>query len=142
MKFRKAIRTPSSFHEQNIDVTDNETAYEWDCIECKERISVPLKERLIFPTNTFPDDGFTDEAKNEIKKFYAMGIHSRSPCGGCYVFERIPCPRCKTDYLFAYGINEPANGYLILTVQGIVELEGVDPVAGINSVTSLRDSTT
>ncbi len=142
MKFRKAIRTPSAFHKQNIDVTDKEKDFEWVCIECKEKISVPLKERLIFPTDEFPSGGFTDEEKKEIKEFYAMGMHSRSPCGGYYVFERIPCPLCKTDYLFAYGINEPSNSYLILTVQGIVELEGVDPVAGINSVTSLRDSTT
>lgn len=129
MKFRKAIRTPSAFREKSIDVTDKEKDYRWACIECKEQISVQLKERLMFPTDEFPRGGFTEEEKKEIREFYAMGMHSRSPCGGYYVFERIPCPLCKTDYLLAYGINEPSNSYLILTIQGIVELEGVEPVA-------------
>ena len=135
MKFRKAIRTPSAFHGQSIDVTDEKRDFDWVCIECKEKISVSLKERLVFPVDDFPKGGFTEAEKKEIREYYAMGVHSRSPCGGYYVFERISCPLCGGDYLFAYGVNEPSNSFLILTVQGIVELEDVEPGAALNAAT-------
>jgi hypothetical protein len=71
----------------------------------------------------FPQNDFTPEEELEAKKHYAMGPWSRSPCGGGIHFEKVLCPSCFTHFLFSYGINEPSNSHLILTVQGVVQIE-------------------
>ncbi|MDQ8188593.1 hypothetical protein [Pelagicoccus sp. SDUM812002] len=133
MRFNKAIRSPSWYHEKEIDITDEDKSFEWNCIECKEKISVSLKERLTFPCDPFPKGDFSEEERKEIREYYVMGEHSRSPCGGGMVFENIGCPLCKSNYLFAYGLNEPSNSYLVLTVQGIVHIDQAEQGASHNA---------
>ena len=139
MTFHSALRSPSWYHKKEIDITDEERSFEWICVDCKEKISVPLKERLKHGFEQFPSGGFTEEEKKEIKEYYALGPHSRSPCGGGFTFERIECPLCEANYLFTCGIDEPSNSYLVLTVQGIVHINKAEPGSPYNSGQSLRD---
>ncbi len=122
MEFGRTLLAWGSQRERNIDVSmKGERFFSWNCCGCKSQVSVPLRSRLN-SWEMFPQMDFTLDEKDEAKKHYAMGPWSRSPCGGAIHFEKISCASCQTRFLFSYGVNEPSNSNLILTVQGVIEI--------------------
>lgn len=124
MEFTRQLRKPSAFHEQNLSIEDkDERTFDWNCVDCGGKVSVDLNKRLNFTFGGFAEGQFSTAEIDEVRSFYAMGEHSRSPCGGPLSFEIITCPDCRAEYLFSYGVKEPSNSFLILTVQGIAKIE-------------------
>ena len=123
MEFVSELLKPSAFHQQNLDVlAKDEKHFEWKCDDCASIVSVGLNERLKFTFGGFAEGQFTKSDVHDVRQFYAMGEHSRSPCGEALSFEVISCPECGRPYLFSYGIQETSNSFLILTVQGVVKI--------------------
>jgi hypothetical protein len=132
MKLGKELRPWLGRRKPDIDIgVKEERAFAWQCTHCAGEISVPLRERL-HELETYPRGDFTTEEKKEAERFYGMGQWSRAPSGGGIHFEKIKCPRCSTPYLFSYGVDEPSNSFLVLTVEGIIEIgeDGPNRVAG------------
>jgi hypothetical protein len=127
MKFLHTIQDWSALRKPDIDITSQEDrSFTWKCPKCSLEVSVPLRSRL-HVWDMFPAGDFTPKEREEVKRHYAMGSYSRSPCGGGIHFEKISCPSCSARFLFSYGVHEPSNSYLILTTQGVVEIEEDTP---------------
>jgi hypothetical protein len=118
MKFLQKNQDWSAFRKPDIDITvQEERLFSWECPKCKKEVSVPLRNRL-HARDMFPAGGFTSKEQEEVKKYYAMGLYSHSPCGGGIHFEKISCPFCSNCFLFSYGVHEPSNSYLVFDYPG------------------------
>jgi len=122
MNFGTALRSWSTFHQPNAKSSDRESKFfTFDYSGCGNVVQAALTERLQ-DWEMFPRYPFSEQEQDAIQRHYSMGQWSHSPCGGGIHFDRVVCPVCDRQFLFSYGIHEPNNGLLLLTVEGVVEI--------------------
>jgi hypothetical protein len=132
MNFEATLRDWSAFHAPDLKSSDSEREdFSFDCSRCRASITANLNER-IQDWEMFPRHSFSAGEQEQIQRHYGMGPWSHSPCGGGIHFDLLRCPSCGSSFLFSYGIDEPNNGLLVLTVQGVVEVSSTEPGASPN----------
>jgi len=67
------------------------------------------------------------EHASAIEQHFDYNLVGKSHDGGWPRLTVELCPRCGARYLVYAGVKEPANGFYIITVQGIVELRPETP---------------
>jgi hypothetical protein len=132
MNFGVTVRDWSAFHSPDLKSSDRERRdFSFSCSRCGTIITANLNER-IQDWDMFPRHSFSASERDQIQRHYGMGPWSHSPCGGGICFDLLTCPSCGSRFLFSYGIHEPNNGLLVLTVQGVVEVSDTEPGAAPN----------
>ena len=129
MNFGITLRDWSALHTPDLKSSDEEPKdFSFPCSRCRTVIKTSLNER-IQDWDMFPRHSFSTAEQEQIQHHYGMGPWSHSPCGGGIHFDLLTCPSCGFRFLFSYGIYEPNNGLLFLTVQGLVEVTNTEPGA-------------
>lgn len=63
------------------------------------------------------------ENATAVQQHFDVNLVGKSHDGGWPRFAVETCSHCRSRYLIYAGVQEPANGYYIITIQGIVEIQ-------------------
>jgi hypothetical protein len=97
--------------------------YEFDCVECRTSVRVD-----VFKLANGQDAAVLgSENATAVKQYFDFNLVGKSHDGGWPRFAVETCSHCGSRYLIYAGVQEPANGYYIITVQGIVEFQSEPP---------------
>ena len=128
MKIGKPIVGPSYSREPAYKTGDDKTLeYEWQCTTCHGQIAIRYSD--IAPGKR----AFSEAEIQELKDYFKIGYVGKSQDGGWPEFLKVPCPRCNTVFVVYAGVKEPANSFLLVTIQGIAEIrkeQDAQPPAG------------
>jgi len=120
--FDRDLLRPSLVRKAAFDTLRDSSAaaYAFECASCGTNVSVP------FIAMTQIGVGYERELGRELaaraREHFGIGLVGKAHDGGWPSMVRVACTRCGAAYLVYAGVREPANGWLLVTVQGITEL--------------------
>ena len=121
MKFGISILSPSDSRKPAFTSYDLlSKGFKFNCANCKNEIEVEYK--LLIGEELDWENNFDKKSVGQIKQFYKMNIVGKSPDGGSPAVIKFLCHNCQTYYLIYASINEPANSFYLVTLQGITEI--------------------
>ena len=119
--FGRDILRPSLRREATYDTTrPTSRRFAFDCVACSGQVTLDL-ERFI--GREVGDEGILGpERAAAIRDRFELNVVGKSHDGGWPRLRVEACGHCRQRYLVYVGVSEPANGWMLVTVQGIVEL--------------------
>ena len=91
-------------------------SYSFDCSACESKVETPI----IILCDMQPN--IPKEMLDMLKEHFGIGYVGKTRDGGWPAFQKITCPVCNHQYVVLTGVQEPANGYNVITVQGVCEI--------------------
>ena len=121
MKLLHNIINPSHWRKPDFKSGADNSPYTWRCMKCNADNQFTFDELANLCWND--RYAFENGEYERVKEFYGIGFVNKSHDGGWPFFKIVSCEECGKQYFLYVGIQEPANSYLVITVQAITELD-------------------
>lgn len=121
MKIGRSLLSPS--YNRLPDFVGDELRngfYQFACGTCRTKLEIDYYSLCNREDSKFENS--SEISIKNLKELYGIGIVGKSQDGGWPVFNIVKCNACKAEFVVYTGVNEVANSFFRVTVQGITEL--------------------